>query len=267
MAKMSFKKPTDSAPETNSAAAVVDTAPATDAIAAIVEETQGESVTTAVAVREPSEVTAPAPFGDEDIPMEDVTLPRLNIVQKVGELSDNFEHGAIIFNNDQVLPRPVKVLVLGFAKKRFVEKVEGGGRGMIVDSEAEVVQAGGTLDYNEAKATDKPLFQRLATALLLIECPEGVDKLNFPHEYNGKNYAVGVWNMKGTAYTNGAKIIFTARKLGALRGAAGYRSAFWTTDTKLTKRENNSYYIPVLKLSEVTTAEFRDWITNSVVGF
>lgn len=250
MAKVSFSKPGGAAPVAEPAPAP---APAPEA-------------TTAVAVREPMPVST-VPYGDENIQMSDIVLPGFNIVQKVGDLSDNFTHGSIVLNLDLELPVPVRVLVLGFAATRFVEKVEGGGRGSIVDTKEEVVENGGTVDYNEHKAKEIPLYQPMATALILVEQPEGVDESSFPYEFGGKRYSIARWNLKGTGYTHGAKRFFTARKIGHLRGDIGYRGAFWTIATKLEKRGPNSYYIPVPKPAEATTPEFRQWIVDEVIGF
>jgi hypothetical protein len=247
--KVSFNKP--------GRPAATETIPAAEAVQ--------DNGNTAVALREPT--PPPAPFrGDEEVDMKEVILPRINIVQKVGELSDRFTPGEIVLNSDLVLPKPLRILVLGFAPKAFVEKVEGGGRGQIFHSEAEVVAAGGTLDWNEAKSTKKPLYQKLDKVLLLLECPAGIDPLHFPYEREGKNYAIISWNLKGSGYTYGAKIFKTARKLGVLRN--GYRMAWWSLETEKKVNEGNTYYVPKLKATETTTQEFREWVaSDSVVGF
>jgi hypothetical protein len=231
--------------------------------------------TTAVATRPSNPV--PTPYSDENIGLHDIILPRLNLVQKVGELSNVFDHGSLLLNGEQVLftcpkdPKaavtPLNILVLGFQPSKYVEKVEGGGRGGSYNTPAEVVEAGGTIDYNESKATGKPLYQESKTALVLIEKPEGVDDANFPHEFEGKKYCTALWTMKGTAYTHGAKVLLTARKIGKLRGPAGYRTAFYTLASKLTSFNNQWYYIPVLKPSVDTTEAFRNWVKDEVVGF
>jgi hypothetical protein len=85
-------------------------------------------VQTAVATRTPQDNA----FDDENIGFEDIRLPRLNIVQKVGDLSTIFTPGEIVLNQNLVIhspgkdgkgDSPINFTVLGFKKKQFVEKV------------------------------------------------------------------------------------------------------------------------------------------------
>jgi hypothetical protein len=213
---------------------------------------------------------------DDSIRLDDIVFPRINIVQKVGELSNTFNPGEIVYNQQLVLraakkgeapePAPLRAVVIGFKPDQFVQKTTDGS-GEIVDSEQEVHELGGTLDYNEHNGpAKKPLFQRMSTALLVIEQPEGVDSLSFPHSHAGKNYAIVLWSLKGAAHTSGAKILKTEKKMGALR-EGGYRSGVIAVSTKLKDfRTGNSAWVPVIKVVERTTPEVREWIT-SLLGF
>lgn len=205
---------------------------------------------------------SPSLFNDEDIGFDDIRLPRLNIVQKVGDLSNIFTPGEIVLNQSAVIHEPAEpaknkaghkpliITVLGFKKKQFAEKVTGGEMGLLVNSEVEVVAKGGTLDYKEWQQSNgvKKYFQRLATALLLVQKPEhyqDTDDLMFPYECEGRKYALALYSMKGTAYTNAAKHIFTARKIGHLR--PGYPVQAWNLTTKLEKFGENYAHVPVIK--------------------
>lgn len=219
------------------------------------------------AVAERSEIT-PAAFNDEedDVRMDEVVFPLLNIVQKSGELSDKFAFGDVILDLSVVLPQPVEILVLGFAPLRYVEKVDGGGRGMIVDSESAVVEMGGTTDWNESKKLRKPLFQRLATALILVKQPEGTEASRFPFDHDGTRYALAKWNMKASAYNSAAKRIKSAKKIGHLRGV-GYRGGWWKISTEEKRNDaGKPYMIPVLEAGEFTTPEFRKWIAEGIIS-
>lgn len=218
-------------------------------------------------------------FADDDIiDPADIVIPRLNFVQKVGELSNVFAPGSIVLNGQLVMidaPKgtaesdPLEILFIGFRKVQFVEKVEGGGKGMTFNTEAEVAAAGGTLDYNVAAATGQQIYQRLATALTLVRQPKGLDDTMFPLPYDNAdgsvtNYTLALWSMKGTAYTNGAKIIKTARKMGHLR-KTGYKAGWWTLRSKLKQYDSNFAYIPVLKpVPGGSSPELQAWITDIV---
>lgn len=215
-----------------------------------------------------------APYNDESLGLDDIILPRINIVQKVGGLSDTFDPGAILINAEQVIytynkdlknpATPLKFLTIGFQPLRYAEKVAGGAKGKIVNRPEEVVALGGTLDYNDAKNNGKALFQRYATALILIEQPENVDDTHFPHEFGGKKYCTALWSSKGAAYTAGAKVLNTAKQIGPLRGPLGYRTAFYTMGTLLASHEGNAYFKPSLRPGEKTTEEFRAFVTGVV---
>ncbi len=252
----------------------------TVAEAAPVKAPTGPTVTqndeTAVIPASPAGAVEKAPtyFDDESLDPNDLVLPRFNIVQKVGELSNNFTPGSLLLNSQLViapagqgttLSKAINILVVGFQPTTFVERVEGGLKGNFFRSEAEVEKAGGTLDWNEAQATGKTVYQRSATALILIEQPEGLDEASFPNVIGGKNYALALFTMKGTGYTNGAKHFKSARKIGHLR-KNGYRGGFWTLQSQLKKFGENYAYIPVVKPTTQSTPEFRKELVE-LLGF
>lgn len=223
--------------------------------------------TTAVAtVSKNVALGSPLPMGDTIPEFEDIIFPRLNIVQKVGDLSNVFTHGAIVFDQTVVIyepptlkdgavikpgTEPLDITVLGFKTKRFVERVDGGKKGQICKTEADVVKAGGTLNYQEhelKKGSGLRLFQTLSEALVVVFKPAWVkDEGNavFTYDVDGRPCALALWGMKGTAYTHGAKAFFTARGIGCLR-KEGYPSWSWNLTTKLATTKGNSYFIPVL---------------------
>ena len=242
-----------------------------------------------VAAAPVARVASPVEFNDDELGFDDVILPRINIVQKVGDLSNIFGGGEVVLNQQVVIHTPADVAkkvvgtppltftILGFRKRQFTEKVEGGKMGLLANNEQEVVKHGGTLDYNEWKASLKPennvkplkYFQRLATAVLLVERPEFLaetdsDHILFPYEFQGKYYALALWGMKGIAYTGGAKIIFTARKLGHLRG--GYIKQAYTLTSKLEDYSGNFAYKPVLGIGAKTSPEFEQFIRTEILG-
>src|SRR5712664_129630 len=215
-------------------------------------------------------------LGDFLPQFEDLNLPRLNIVQGVGKLKDQFPQGALVFNQSLVLFTlpiidgatgntkqlalpPVGLTVLGFFEKRFVEKVAGGARGAMVKSEEAVRAAGGTLDYNEWKRKESSgmkRFERLATAMILVERPAHIadDDTVFVYEADGKKYALGLWAMKGSGYTRGAKTFFTHRMTGCLQ-KRGYPSYCYSVSTRVDSFSGNTYYVPVCIPSRPNTPE------------
>lgn len=246
----------------------IPTAPAVNGAVIIIPKTE-----TAVA-----QTDSPSVFNDEDIGFDDIRLPRLNIVQKVGDLSNIFVPGEIVLNQSAVIHEPADatkkkaghppliLTVVGFKKKQYVEKVVGSEMGMLLNSELEVVAKGGTLDYKEWQQSNgaKKYFQRLATALILVQKPEHYtdeDNLSFPYECEGQHYALALFSMKGTAYTNAAKHIYTARKIGHLQAKlGGYPAQAWSLTTKLEKFGENYAHIPIIKPGPKNTEGFRAFV-------
>jgi hypothetical protein len=239
----------------------------------------------------------PAPYqpvlGDYIPSMADMRLPRINIVHGVGQLKENFPVGALVYNSQITVHEaklgqkeaslPVELVVLGWLPIRYAEKVPGGGRGMLVSSLEAVRDAGGTLDYKEWKEkrdAGMRRFETLAEAVCLIKQPAicANDDAQFPfvipaatkegEEPKTERWALGVWGMKGTAFTNGAKTIFTARQMGCC--LEGYPSCSWfaSTESKPFKTEKGDTSIPVPKFvpGKVTSAAFRKFAINIVNG-
>jgi len=198
----------------------------------------------------------------------------LNIVQKVGDLSNVYPPGSIVLGAQLVLSpapvnmaisSPIRIVVIGLQPTTFAEKLEGGARGNYFRTEKEVVDNGGTLDWNESQATDKQLYQRVSIGLVAVEKPDGIDAAMFPHTFGGKQYSLALYTMKGTAYTNAARHIKSARKIGHLR-ETGLRHGTWLFASQLKKFGSNFAYIPVLKPAENTSEAFRKELTD-LLGF
>jgi hypothetical protein len=238
------------------------------------------------AVRNTNTAMGPAGLmlGDKIPDFSEIILPRLNIVQNIGKLKDEFPNGAIVLNqqNELFIPPlmnvktatverpatpPVKLVVLGFKPTRYCEKVPGGGKGMIVNTEDAVRNNGGTLDYGEwnlKKASGMKRFEPLADALVAVEKPAEFpdDDTVFVYEADGKKYALALWAMRGTSYTAAAKrVFFTARVAGCLRN--GYPTWQYDVSTREeTYDSGNKAWIPVCIPKAKTTPAFLDFVRS-----
>jgi hypothetical protein len=231
---------------------------------------QGTEATTALAPA--ARMSPPSTFGTDNdtIDFRDIVLPRINMVQKVGPLSEKFTPGLLVLDQALVLPQPIDVVLLGFRPTRYVERVVGGAMGNICNSEQEVIDAGGTLDFKEADKTDKPWYQYEATAIVLVRKPDAItDDSQFLFEFDGKKWGLVTWFMKGSAYTHGVKPLKTARRIGYLRANLGkdYFSYVFKTSIALEKfRTGNAAYVPVLEKGDATTPEFVEFIKSIISG-
>lgn len=243
-----------------------------------------------------STATPPVFFDDDNIPFEDVIVPRLNCVQKVGDLSEIFAPGELVLNQTTVVhvpankekniagSGPLVVIPIGFKKSpggnkiQFAEKVEGGGRGLFVNTEAEVVANNGTLDWKEwdastRTATPKRRFERYTTCLLLFKQPVGLlpdeEHQIFTHLIDAEYYALALMGMKGTWFTGMAKQLFTARKIGHLKG--GYSTFSWTLTTTIKPFPNgkggtNYAAVPILGNGPKTSPALLEYVRDGL-GF
>ena len=240
---------------------------------------------TASPVSVPATVSAPRSddFLSDTIPgLGDIQLPRLNLVQFSGELKDTFNPGEIIFGQNLVLftPQvvnkqtgniekpaapPVNITIIGWRPTRFIEKVPGGSGGQIVNSEAEVRTAGGTLDYQEFKLKEKSGMKRfgpLMEAFVAIRRPEHVadDDSVFTFDVDGAKYTFALWSLKFTSYTTAFKqVLGPARSMGCLK-KTGYPGWNYNLTTRLEKKFDNSYFVPVLIPNKANTPAFLEFV-------
>ena len=199
---------------------------------------------------------------DGPIDLSQIRLPKINIVQRIGELSTIFKPGDILLNRTLVVPQPATLVVLTCRPRdQFAEKVSGAEGGRLFDTKEEVASAGGTTDFNLAKATKRPLFRPLATFAVLIEKPESIqDSPLFRNELDGQKYGFFLWSMVGALYTEGAKTFRTAKMTGApMDLTQGYPTGKWIFTTATKKYNNgNIAEIPVLTPGGPTTLAFQE---------
>jgi hypothetical protein len=227
-------------------------------------------------------------LGDKLPEFKEIIFPRVNIAQNIGQLKDTFQPGSLVYNQSALLFTPpiidkttgnvakpglppVHLIVLGFRETRFVEKVKGGARGLIVDTEEQVRAAGGTTDYNEWKlkeASGIKRFEALAEAIVAIRRPDHCkdDKSVFVYDVDGHRYALGIWGLKGTAYTVAKTAFFTPRAMGCLQ-EGGYPSYVFAVTTKWKPFDGgNGAWIPVCIPVERTSEKALDFVRKVLTG-
>jgi len=173
-------------------------------------------------------------------------LPRINLVQKVGKLGDDFAPGSFLFQQQIVLAKPNEefVAVVLDDKKYFQEKVEYGSSefGRRAESEEEVRSLGGTVTWG---IPDKPYFQSVADFLLAVAAPDNTTEEQleqFPFLFKDRHYAMAVYTVASSAYTSLAKRIFTD-KLFTLKD--GLHLAEYRIKSGLKRNADNSWYVPI----------------------
>jgi len=207
----------------------------------IVEESS-ELVTTQSALAAPVKVSTSGIEGE--ITTADVNTPRINLVQKSGQLVDSFSPGSFLLVKEVVLAKPnesFKFTPLRL-KKYYQLKVEFGTSQDMppkFNTMQEVIDFGGSLQYGDEK-----YCVEMADILMAVEQPEGADDQLFPYSDGKNNYALALYTVGSSSYTSLAKRLITD-SVGLLRN--GLYTGCYEIHSELRKNAMNSWYVPVAK--------------------
>jgi len=203
--------------------------------------------------------TGPAAHADDvqgDVDFSDIRLPRLNLVQRTGDLPDRFGFGEFVLNKEVSLGKQLRFVALNL-KKQFQEKVEygSGSTSAVFNTREEVKAAGGSFGFADGQ------FSELAHIHMLVEMPEGLasnpDAASvvdlFIYEIDGKLFAPVVFSVGRSAYTALAKPLLTSRQF-QLRD--GMWKGMWELNSQINKSGKGSWATPAPrflgKLSEAS---------------
>ena len=221
-------------------------------------------------------------LGDYVPTMNDVILERINISQALGKLKEAFAVGTLVFGRKTILYSPADIdkasgtlrraatppaiiTPLGITKKRFVEKVPWGQHGLVVNTEAEVLAAGGTLDFQEWQLKSKDgmkRFQPTVDFMVAIQKPDHIqdDGTVFTFDVEGAKYTIGLWLFKGPSYTSACKRVLFPDRLKGCTKDGGYPSFSYAVTTKLEDHGGGlESMVPVFTVKERNSAAFLDF--------
>lgn len=203
----------------------------------------------------------PLPLGtiSGDISADDIIIPRLNLVQGVGSLSELFTPGQIVLNKETVLSdgaTPLEITVLS-ARKQFIENLpfDSEEKPRVLDTLEDVYAAGGRIEWS---GVTPPTFTPVLHVQIVFKAPQDSDYA-YPLDYNGTSYGLAVWSLRGVAYTRAGRNILTAAKF-ALRD--GLFNGKWELTTKREKFGRNSVVVPVLRNVGRHSQEFVEFLRH-----
>lgn len=198
-----------------------------------------------------------------ELGMEDVRVPRINVVQKVGDLSEVFDFGDVVLDKELKLASmgdPISVTVLHM-KNQYKESIPYGSDIMpnVFDTKQEVLENGGNFTYGQ-----DGYYERVAHATLLIEAPEGEeDNPLFSFTFDGKSYAMVLFTMQRTSFTSMGKEINTAAAHWAKDGIWKIK---WEMSTEKRKAGANTFCVPKLRRSGRHSDEFVAFAEGLMMG-
>jgi hypothetical protein len=192
-----------------------------------------------------------------EIDAGDIRWPRLNLVQKSGDLSDSFTPGSFVFNKEIVLSdgqKPIKMVAMRI-RKQYQEALPfdpSGPQPKVFNTSAEVRNAGGqTSAFGE-----EGYYKEIAHIGLLLSAPPSAtdeQKDFFIYEFNDMKYALAMWTVASSAYTSVAKTLFTAAT-GHLKD--GLHKGVWDLTSFKKSDARNSWFIPAIKAAGKNSPEF-----------
>ncbi len=177
----------------------------------------------------------------------DIQLPRLSLVQKIGDLADSgLTPGSFVFNKEATLSdgkTPLEVTVLRLVKQ-YRQKLEYGNPEPpeIYHTQQEVIDNGGTLRYGEPN-----FFQEVAHLFMAVAKPENLSEQHTSHfyrEHAGKQYTLAVFTVGSTAFTAVGKKVITA---GYNQLRDGLFLGKWVLTSNLSKNSKGSWFVPEAK--------------------
>jgi len=184
-----------------------------------------------------------------DVKESDVAIPRLNIVQGVGELSESFTPGDLVLNRElRLAPKEVPVTLVVLSMSKFFEERlpydPEGPRPRIFNSEAEIRAEGLWLEWRNDEA---PPVREVANLLLAIRQPEDVSPLSFTIEAAAAKWALAVWTVRSTAYGRVFKLVNSRAQVELKK--SGLLSGVWELQSNREKVGGNYIFVPRMTLA------------------
>jgi hypothetical protein len=229
-----------------------------------------EAGSKAVAVRPESQV---AIIGEDqakgiygEFGADDIKLPRLNLVNKVGDLSNLFTPGTYVINKEHQindidpknkgLGNPLKVIAVRL-KVEYQESLpfDPDVRPRVFQTAEEVRLSGGQVAYGRGEGK----FAKVGHIEFLIQEPETLSEeaaTTFFYVLGEKRYARVIYTASSTAYAETAAILYSDFKVGHLN-KTGLFGGFYSLGSKLKTGDKGTWWIPSMKTAGEVPAELQ----------
>ena len=200
---------------------------------------------------------------DGEFKASDFLIPRINLVGKTGNLSNNFQPGSFVFNKEIVVGSKDASMetVITHIQKKFIQEIPYGTDVIpkIFATQAEVEAAGGTLDITENDELDKYIPFLVLT--LLVSEPKEKNPVFSLEGPDKKNYALAQYNLTKSAYRGTGRQLLTDSQT-VLRG--GLTKGRYQVSSKLNTNSMGSWFTPTFKLIGTNNDEFQAWASSLI---
>ena len=200
---------------------------------------------------------------DGEFKASDFLIPRINLVGKTGNLSNNFQPGSFVFNKELVVGSKDSAMeaVITHIQKKYIQEIPYGTDVIpkIFASQAEVEAAGGTLDISESEDVDR--FIPFLVLTLLVAEPKEKNPVFSLEGPDKKNYALAQYNLTKSAYRGAGRQLLTDSQT-VLRG--GLTKGRYQVSSKLNTNTMGSWFTPTFKLAGTNNDEFQAWASSLI---
>tara|TARA_R110000851_G_scaffold90785_3_gene198394 strand:- start:6147 stop:6881 length:735 start_codon:yes stop_codon:yes gene_type:complete len=210
----------------------------------------------------PVAVVAASPMSDfeGEISRSDVKVPRLQLAQSIGPLSDDFPSGTWVINKRTAIAakdEPMSIVPLR-AVKYYQEKLDYSVSGPMprrFSTMDDVTAAGLRADWGPD--SEPPQIQECLDLTLLIESRSSTPSPEFSFVFDGKCYALISWSITSyTAYDAAARPLLSARTLYL----PSFHARRWNlASEKHVMKNGNSTMRPSLVAADPTSEAFQAW--------
>lgn len=206
---------------------------------------------------------------------DDLKFPQLKLVQGSGPLSQRFNNGTIIFDDEKLLPAPnveegaenplitfvPLIITKQYREKLSQEDIDDGALPRIANSIAEVEDLGGTTRYNGSERPDN-YWEPSSRCVFLIERPNheaAADHPGFNEVFDGKEFAVAVYYAAGAAFTACPKVIYNTYRKSLFMPVLGPDQKPLLQDGRIVKRPCIYKCYWSLGFAKVKAGKFNPW--------
>lgn len=207
----------------------------------------------------PRQDQPPALYQEEEPDCSDLITPTMNVVAKVGDLSNLFDAGSVVLDKTTLLVKkdtPLDVVAVRIVKSYNEDTEYGADMGDRANTLAEVRAKGGQIEDRDAAN----YWVSVARVVFLVKQTDAVNPEAAPLFYQqigNDNYLLAQIYLRSSAYGSVAKPLFT---LKAMQGSVSKLA--YQFKVSLTTFNGNTWFRPGLRPAGKPSQEVAEFIAN-----